>query len=108
MFIRWVLVAPEGSRNLDFFEYGFNPAESESGTINLDFLDSASAFPDQSDAPTADSFEASDTFPLGHTDTFSSHSAPTYDTSIPQVRCMVNCKSPTSPTALNNLLTSPN
>jgi hypothetical protein len=86
-----LLVAPNGgAHNLDFFDYGFNPADNASSGIELNFFDSAGAYPDSNNAPASGSFEASDTLPAGPIETFPASSAPTYDSSIPQVPGTIN------------------
>ncbi len=86
-----LLVAPDGTHNLDFFDFGFNPGDSTSTGINLDFADSfTGSYPDSNNPPVSANYLASDILNEGNTDTFPSSTAPTYDNSIPQVPGTVN------------------
>ncbi|MGH9562271.1 MAG: hypothetical protein ACRD3S_12530, partial [Terracidiphilus sp.] len=61
-----------------------------SSGINLNFYDSAANYPNPNNAPASANYDASDTLPQGNTDTFTPASAPTYDSSIPQVPGAIN------------------
>lgn len=90
-----LLVAPDGTHNLDFFDQGFDSAFSTSSPVNLNFFDNGfngqtSGYPDPggNSGPSSGDYEASDESTA--TDTFSSSTAHTYDNSIPQVPGAVN------------------
>jgi hypothetical protein len=88
-----LLVAPNGTSNLDFFDNGFNQGDSASSGVTLNFEDSAGVYPDPNNGPTGGdtyNYEASDTLDPGNTDTFPSSSASSYDASIPSVPGTIN------------------
>ena len=87
-----MLVAPTNTYNLDFFDAGFNEADSISTGINLNFYDTAGQYPNSNNVPTAGNYEASDSNNLGNLDTFGSTSDTSYDSSIPQVPATVNLR----------------
>lgn len=82
----YLLVAPDGTHNLDFFDNGFS-ANAANG-VNLTFSDTAGGFVPDS-PPVSGTYVASDNFTVnGETNEFSafeSSTAPTFDSTIPQV-----------------------
>ncbi|HWE83524.1 MAG TPA: Ig-like domain repeat protein, partial [Terracidiphilus sp.] len=78
-----LLVAPDGTHNLDFFDYGFT-AISASG-INLNFFDAAGQYTNSDSTASSGNYEASDNLESGNQDGFPSSTAPTIDSAIPQV-----------------------
>ena len=87
---RCFLVSPTNTYNLDFFDAGFNEADSIFSGVNLNFYDSAGQYTNSGDAPTAGNYEASDDNELANIDTFGSTAETSYDSSIPQVPVTVN------------------
>jgi hypothetical protein len=87
-----LLVSPTNTFNLDFLDGAWENSVSSPG-VNLNFLDSAGQYPDwpsQTNNPTSGSYEASDELESPNPDGFASASAPSIDTSIPQVPGTVN------------------
>lgn len=86
-----LLVAPDGAHNLDFLDNGFSSVSAVSGSDTLNFYDSAGIYPNPANNPTSPyDYEASDTNGTVNADTFPASSAPTYDTTIPQVPETIN------------------
>lgn len=86
-----LLVAPDGSHNLDFFDGSwFNNTLSSGQAVNLNFFDTAGQYPNPDTSPSSGNYEASDDNENVGSDTFPGSSAPTYDSGIPQVPGTVN------------------
>ena len=92
VYAQHLLVAPDG-HNLDFFDAGFNPADTASAPgVNLNFYDGASGgypdYPSGTDAPASGNYLPSDE--ATGTESFPASSANSYDTSIPAIPATVN------------------
>jgi hypothetical protein len=93
VYAQHLLVAPDGTHNLDFFDSAFYPTDNSTGSW-LSFYDSAGQYPTDGSAPPENSsgspaiYEASDL--NENADTFPSSGAPAIDSAIPQVPGTIN------------------
>lgn len=86
IFGQHLLVAPDGTHNLEFFSGAWY--NSTGSALNLNFFDSAGVYPnypDGNNSPSAGSYEPSDDLFGADIDIFPSATAPTIDSNIPQV-----------------------
>ncbi|MGA2742624.1 MAG: Ig-like domain-containing protein, partial [Bryobacteraceae bacterium] len=96
---QFLLVAPDGSHNLDFLDEAFF-ANGATGAVNLTFFDTAGQSP-AGLPPTSGNYVAYDGNP-NPSDTFPSSVSPSVDASVPQVPGAINYADPRGGTSIVN------
>jgi hypothetical protein len=87
-----LLVAPDGTHNLDFLDHAW-ALQAPASPINATLFDTAGQTPNSSQAPSTGNYEAYDN-DQNLTDTFPSSLAPNVDSSVPQVPGTINDAAP--------------
>jgi hypothetical protein len=96
---QFLLVAPDGTHNLDFLDEAFF-ANGATSAVNLTFFDTAGQTP-AGLQPTSGNYEAYDGNP-NPTDTFPTSVSPNVDSSVPQVPGAINYAEPRGGTSIVN------
>src|SRR5580658_6175214 len=96
---QFLLVAPDGTHNLDFLDEAFF-AGGATSAVNLTFFDTAGQTP-AGLQPTSGNYEAYDANPNPQ-DTFPTSNSPSVDSSVPQVPGTINYADPRGGTSIVN------
>ena len=96
---QFLLVAPDGTHNLDFLDEAFY-ANGATSAVNLTFFDTAGQTP-AGLPPTSGNYEAYDDNPNPQ-DTFPSSLSPNVDSNVPQVPGIINYAEPRAGTSIVN------